>query len=217
MCCVRWCGASSASTTCRFRESIPHPDPTAVYGFGPRVTATPARLAPVACSALTDQISLASSFQLPIAPRIRLSDKDFTLARATPSAASGHLLELIVSQSPDPLRVLCSEVPIVLQPRLCFQIPAWKSFGLAGLYSISGVSRLNGICFVRQSGGNSNEKDNRECGALSSADVFDSDGGDGRRRCVGALSGAVVLGPIGAVAELSSVIRPARRFRIRGA
>ena len=34
--------------------------------------------------------------------------------------------------------------------------------------------------------GNSNEKDNRECGALSSADVFDSDGrGTCRRRCVG--------------------------------
>jgi hypothetical protein len=38
--------------------------------------------------------------------------------------------------------------------------------------------------------GNSNEKDNRECGALSSADVFDSDGrGTCRRRCVGGLIG----------------------------
>jgi hypothetical protein len=38
--------------------------------------------------------------------------------------------------------------------------------------------------------GNSNEKDNRECGTFSGADVFDSDGrGTHRRRCVGGLIG----------------------------
>jgi hypothetical protein len=47
---------------------------------------------------------------------------------------------------------------------------------LSRSYSISQVSRLNWICFVRQSGGNSHEKDNRECGALSCADIFCSDG-----------------------------------------
>jgi hypothetical protein len=56
-------------------------------------------------------------------------------------------------------------------------------------YSTSGVSRLNWICFAPK-WGNSNEKDNRECGTFSSSDVFDSDGrGANRRRCVGGLIG----------------------------
>ena len=63
--------------------------------------------------------------------------------------------------------------------------PADIIWPLAGSYSISGVSRLNWICFVRQSG-----ETRIECGALSSADVFDSDGrGTCRRRCVGGLIG----------------------------
>jgi hypothetical protein len=56
-------------------------------------------------------------------------------------------------------------------------------------YSTSGVSRLNWICFAPK-WGNSNEKDNRECGTFSSSDVFDSDGrGADWRRCVGGLVG----------------------------
>ena len=55
--------------------------------------------------------------------------------------------------------------------------------------SAESVARI-GFVFVRQSGGTSNEKDNRECGALSSADVFCRDGtGTRRRRCAGGLIG----------------------------
>jgi hypothetical protein len=43
---------------------------------------------------------------------------------------------------------------------------------------------------LRRKAGNSNEKDNGECGALSSADVFGSDSpGTRRRRCAGGLIG----------------------------
>jgi hypothetical protein len=67
--------ASSASTICRFREStIPHP---VLLRFGPRVAATPARLAPVPPARLwLDQTFTGiSSFQLTCRPRIRLSHK----------------------------------------------------------------------------------------------------------------------------------------------
>ena len=66
--------------------------------FGPRVAATPARLAPALLAWLwTDQTCTGKlTSASPIAPRIRLSDKTSRLlSRATPSAASEHSLELI--------------------------------------------------------------------------------------------------------------------------
>src|SRR6185295_9664468 len=66
--------------------------------FGPRVAATPARLAPALLAWLwTDQTCTGKLISAsPIAPRIRLSDKTSRLlSRATPSAAFGHSLELI--------------------------------------------------------------------------------------------------------------------------
>jgi hypothetical protein len=66
-------------------------------------------------------------------------------------------------------------IPIMFHATV-FKKPAWRHHSAPSRsYPISGVSRLNWICFVRRSG-NSNEKDNREYGAFSSADVFDSDG-----------------------------------------
>jgi len=78
----------------------------------------------------------------------------------------------------------------VLQSRLCFQDLAWRHhLAPSRPYSISEVSRLNWICSGPKRG-NSNEKDNRECGTFSGANVFDSDGrGTCRRRCVGCLIG----------------------------
>src|SRR6185369_6094533 len=61
--------------------------------FGPRVAATPARLAPALLAWLwTDQTCTGKlTSASPIAPRIRLSDKTSRLlSRATPSAVSGH-------------------------------------------------------------------------------------------------------------------------------
>ena len=72
---------------------------------------------------------------------------------------------------------------------------------LAGSYSISGVSRLNWICFVRQSGETRMKKTIASVALslalMSSTAMAEERGGDA---ALGALSGAVVLGPIGAVA-----------------
>jgi hypothetical protein len=72
---------------------------------------------------------------------------------------------------------------------------------LAGLHSIGGVSRLNWICFVRQSGETRMKKTIASV-ALSlalmpSTAMAAERAGDA---ALGAVSGAVVLGPIGAVA-----------------
>src|SRR3954454_2735386 len=66
-------GASSASATCLFRESI-HTPYDRCLRFGPRVAATPARLAPVPLAQLwTDQTCTGKLIPAsPIAPRIRL-------------------------------------------------------------------------------------------------------------------------------------------------
>jgi len=72
---------------------------------------------------------------------------------------------------------------------------------LGGSYSISGVSRQNWICFVRQSGETRMKKTIASVALslalMSSTAMAEERGGDA---ALGALSGAVVLGPIGAVA-----------------
>src|ERR1035437_4006615 len=89
-------GASSASTTCRFRESIPHPHPTAVYASDPALPRRPQDSLPSCLLGFgRTRLSLASSFQLSYRTPHPALGQDFTLARATPSAASEHLLELI--------------------------------------------------------------------------------------------------------------------------
>ena len=72
---------------------------------------------------------------------------------------------------------------------------------LAGLHSISGVSRLNWICLVRQSGETRMKKTIASVALslalMSSTAMAAERAGDA---ALGAVSGAVVLGPIGAVA-----------------
>src|SRR5271166_1864725 len=90
-------GASSASATCRFRESIPHPvQPLSTLRTPRRRDARKTRSRP-ACSALNGpDFHWQAHSSFPLAPRIRLSDKTSRgLSRATPSAASEHHVELI--------------------------------------------------------------------------------------------------------------------------
>ena len=90
-------GASSASATCRFRESIPHPvQPLSTLRTPRRRDARKTRSRP-ACSALNGpDFHWQAHSSFPLAPRIRLSDKTSRrLSRATPSAASEHRVELI--------------------------------------------------------------------------------------------------------------------------
>ena len=85
-------GASSASATCRFRESIPHPvQPLSTLRTPRRRDARKTRSRP-ACSALNGpDFHWQAHSSFPLAPRIRLSDKTSRgLSRATPSAASEH-------------------------------------------------------------------------------------------------------------------------------
>ena len=90
-------GASSASATCRFRKSIPHPvQPLSTLRTPRRRDARRTRSRP-ACSALNGpDFHWQAHSSFPLAPRVRLSDKTSRrLLRATPSAASEHHLELI--------------------------------------------------------------------------------------------------------------------------
>src|SRR5712671_5316933 len=79
MCCFRWCGrqlCSSASTTCRFRESIPHPVQPLSTLRTPRYRDARKTRSRPACSALDGpDFHWQAHSSFPIAPRIRLSDK----------------------------------------------------------------------------------------------------------------------------------------------
>jgi hypothetical protein len=70
-------GASSASTTCRFRESIPHPVQPLSTLRTPRCRDARKTRSRPACSALNGpDFHWQAHSSFPIAPRIRLSDKN---------------------------------------------------------------------------------------------------------------------------------------------
>ena len=73
MCCFRWCGRRSASATCRFRESIPHPvQPLSTLRTPRRRDARKIRSRP-ACSALNGpDFHWQAHSSFPLAPRIWL-------------------------------------------------------------------------------------------------------------------------------------------------
>ena len=87
-------GASSASATCRFRESMPHPVQPLSTLRTPRCRDARKTRSRPACSALNGpDFHWQAHSSFPLAPRIRLSDKTSRgLSRATPSAASEHHL-----------------------------------------------------------------------------------------------------------------------------
>src|SRR5712671_6482812 len=76
MCCFRWCGrqlCSSASTTCRFRESIPHPVQPLSTLRTPRYRDARKTRSRPACSALDGpDFHWQAHSSFPIAPRTRL-------------------------------------------------------------------------------------------------------------------------------------------------
>src|SRR6202171_5822144 len=96
MCCFRWCGRQLCLHNMPIAGVNSTPRPPAVYASDP---ALPRRPQDSLLSCLLGfgrtRLSLASSFQLSYRTPHPALGQDFTLSRATPSAASEHLLELI--------------------------------------------------------------------------------------------------------------------------
>src|SRR5258708_22979912 len=89
-------GASSPSTTCRFRESIPHPVQPLSTLRTPRCRDARKTRSRPACSALDGpDFHWQAHSSFPIAPRIRLSDKTSRFRVQRHLQLLNHLLELI--------------------------------------------------------------------------------------------------------------------------
>src|SRR5712675_1474202 len=96
MCCVRWCGRQLCLHNMPISGVNSTPRPTAVYASDPALPRRPQDSLPSCLLGFgRTRLSLASSFQLSYRTPHPALGQDFTLARATPSAASEHLSELI--------------------------------------------------------------------------------------------------------------------------
>ena len=96
MCCFRWCGRQLCLHNMPISGVNSTPRPTAVYASDPALPRRPQDSLPSCLLGFgRTRLSLASSFQLSYRTPHPALGQDFTLSRATPSAASEHLLELI--------------------------------------------------------------------------------------------------------------------------
>src|SRR3981081_3589537 len=96
MCCLRWGGRHLALHNMPISGVNSTPRPTAVYASDPALPRRPQDSLPSCLLGFgRTRLSLASSFQLSYRTPHPALGQDFTLSRATPSAASEHLLELI--------------------------------------------------------------------------------------------------------------------------
>ncbi len=96
MCCFRWCGRQLCLHNMPISGVNSTPRPTAVYASDPALPRRPQDSLPSCLLGFgRTRLSLASSFQLSYRTPHPALGQDFTLSRATPSAASEHLSELI--------------------------------------------------------------------------------------------------------------------------
>ena len=96
MCCFRWCGRQLCLHNMPISGVNSTPRPTAVYASDPALPRRPQDSLPSCLLGFgRTRLSLASSFQLSYRTPHPALGQDVTLSRATPSAASEHLLELI--------------------------------------------------------------------------------------------------------------------------
>src|SRR5437867_466604 len=96
MCCFRWCGRQLCLHNMPISGVNSTPRPTAVYASDPALPRRPQDSLPSCLLGFgRTRLSLASSFQLSYRTPHPALEQDVTLSRATPSAASEHLLELI--------------------------------------------------------------------------------------------------------------------------
>jgi hypothetical protein len=96
MCCFRWCGRQLCLHNMPISGVNSTPRPTAVYASDPALPRRPQDSLPSCLLGFgRTRLSLASSFQLSYRTPHPALGQELTLSRATPSAASEHLLELI--------------------------------------------------------------------------------------------------------------------------
>src|SRR5213593_2074209 len=96
MCCFRWCGRQLCLHNMPISGVNSTPRPTAVYASDPALPRRPQDSLPSCLLGFgRTRLSLASSFQLSYRTPHPALGQDVTLSRATPSAASEHLSELI--------------------------------------------------------------------------------------------------------------------------
>ena len=92
MCCFRWCGRQLCLHNMPISGVNSTPRPTAVYASDPALPRRPQDSLPSCLLGFgRTRLSLASSFQLSYRTPHPALGQDFTLSRATPSAASEHL------------------------------------------------------------------------------------------------------------------------------
>ena len=96
MCCFRWCGRQLCLHNMPISGVNSTPRPTAVYASDPALPRRPQdSLPPYLLGFGRTRLSLASSFQLSYRTPHPALGQELTLSRATPSAVSDHLSELI--------------------------------------------------------------------------------------------------------------------------
>ena len=96
MCCFRWCGRQLCLHNMPISGVNSTPHPTAVYASDPALPRRPQDSLPSCLLGFgRTRLSLASSFQLSYRTPHPALGQDFTLSRATPSAASEQFSELI--------------------------------------------------------------------------------------------------------------------------
>src|SRR6202795_4193645 len=96
MCCFRWCGRQLCLHNMPISGVNSTPRPTAVYASDPALPRRPQDSLPSCLLGFgRTRLSLASSFQLSYRTPHPALGQDFTLSRATPSAASEQFSELI--------------------------------------------------------------------------------------------------------------------------
>ena len=96
MCCFRWCGRQLCLHNMPISGVNSTPRPTAVYASDPALPRRPQDSLPSCLLGFgRTRLSLASSFQLSYRTPHPALGQELTLSRATPSAVSDHLSELI--------------------------------------------------------------------------------------------------------------------------
>src|SRR6202166_326287 len=96
MCCFRWCGRQLCFRNMPISGVNSTPRPTAVYASDPALPRRPQDSLPSCLLGFgRTRLSLASSFQLSYRTPHPALGQELTLSRATPSAVSDHLSELI--------------------------------------------------------------------------------------------------------------------------